>query len=346
MHWNQRQQRWRNNPFSPAYKIEQMIIRTILLGALFAVCYQASGQIQTGVFRTPTGNTEYHQFTRTGGGGAAVYINQTDSVNAILRLSHGTSNANVGVVFTVENNGNTGIGTLAPSGRLSVAGGGVTLYSALTNNKDRPAISSGTLAGEIRGMSANSAAMDDGFLRLSAGGGTHATNKSFIDLSGYTASSSLDRYNNITMGTRGVERLRIVSSGYVGIGTKNPTERLSVNGNIRTKEVIVTTDGWPDYVFAQNYKLPSLSELERQISMDGHLPGLPSAAEVAKSGVSLGHLNKLLTRKIEELTLYIIQQQKEIDRKEAGLAKQGHQLQELSKRLQLLEEAVMPRKQK
>jgi len=323
-----------------------MTIRRLILGALIIVCSHASGQIQTGVFRTTAGNTQYHQFTRSGGGGAAVYINQTDSVNSILRLSHGTANANIGVVFTVENNGNTGIGTLTPDSKLTVAGGGISLNSGLTNAQERPALSAGTLPGEIRGMSATKSSMDDGFLRLSAGGGTSATTKSFIDLSGYTSPASLDRSENITMGTRGVERLRIVSSGNVGIGTSNPTERLSVNGNIRTKEVIVTADNWPDFVFDKSYQLPALHELEKQIGIEGHLPDFPSAKEVSYSGVSLGSLNRLLTQKVEELTLYIIQQQKEIDKKDGDLKKQEHRLQEISRRLQALEETVRSLKER
>ena len=297
----------------PLFKTESMTLRTIISGFLIGCCMQAAGQIQTGVFRTPASNTEYHQFTRVGGG-AVVYINQTDASTPILRLSNKTSTANANVVFTVENNGSTGIGTLAPSGKLSVAGGGITLYSDLTNKNDRPVVSSGTLAGEIRGMSSGSPALDDGFLRLSAGGGTSATNKSFIDLSGYTTSGTFDRYNNIILGTRGVERLRVASNGYIGIGTKNPKELLSVNGNVQAKSIIVSTTAtdWPDYVFDKEYRLPELMEVAAQIKATGHLPGMPSAASLENEGVDLGKMLKLQQKKIEELTLYLIEQQKQI----------------------------------
>jgi hypothetical protein len=102
-------------------------------------------------------------------------------------------------------------------------------------------------------------------------------------------------------------------NGNVGIGTTNPTEKLSVNGKIRAKEVIVDT-GWSDYVFAKDYKLASLSEVEQHIQQQGHLPGVPSAAEVAEKGVSVGDMQAVLLAKIEELTLHQIAQEKELAR--------------------------------
>jgi hypothetical protein len=100
-------------------------------------------------------------------------------------------------------------------------------------------------------------------------------------------------------------------NGNVGIGTTSPTEKLSVNGRIRAKEVIVDT-GWSDYVFADDYKLPSLADVEAQIKTNKHLPGVPSAQEVAEKGVSVGDMQAVLLAKIEELTLHVIAQQKEL----------------------------------
>ena len=101
----------------------------------------------------------------------------------------------------------------------------------------------------------------------------------------------------------------IFQIGNVGIGTTNPTEKLSVNGRIRAKEVIVDTN-WSDYVFAKNYKLAPLSEVEQHIKAEGHLPGVPSAQEVAEKGVSIGDMQSILLAKIEELTLHVIAQEK------------------------------------
>jgi len=106
------------------------------------------------------------------------------------------------------------------------------------------------------------------------------------------------------------------SNGNIGIGTTAPTEKLSVKGKIRAQEIKVELTGWADYVFAKDYKLPTLEETENHIKKNGHLPNIPSAAEVAKNGVELGEMNKKLLQKIEELTLYIIDQQKRIEKLE------------------------------
>ena len=103
-------------------------------------------------------------------------------------------------------------------------------------------------------------------------------------------------------------------TGNVGIGTKDPKDwKLAVNGKIRTKEIKVEAD-WADFVFYDNYKLPTLVDVENYIRANGHLKDIPSAKEVEKNGIYLGEMNSKLLQKIEELTLYTIQQQKEITR--------------------------------
>jgi hypothetical protein len=95
---------------------------------------------------------------------------------------------------------------------------------------------------------------------------------------------------------------------------------LSVNGKIACTEVLVQNlASWPDYVFSKEYNLTSLPELEKQISEENHLPGIPSAKEAAENGVSLGDMQKKLLEKIEELTLHLIDQNKKIESMQAEI---------------------------
>ena len=90
------------------------------------------------------------------------------------------------------------------------------------------------------------------------------------------------------------------------------------NGLLQAKEVKVTLTGWPDYVFDEGYKLMSLGETEQYIKKNGHLPGVPSAQKVEAEGLSLGEMNARLMQKVEELTLHMIELQKQIDELKGG----------------------------
>jgi hypothetical protein len=105
--------------------------------------------------------------------------------------------------------------------------------------------------------------------------------------------------------------VQYATNGNVGIGTATPNAKLAVNGNIRAKEIKVETANWPDYVFAKDYELPSLTDTENHIKEKGHLPGIPSAEEVKANGIELGEMNAKLLKKIEELTLYLIEMKKD-----------------------------------
>lgn len=88
---------------------------------------------------------------------------------------------------------------------------------------------------------------------------------------------------------------------------------LDNSGLLRTREVKVDAQAWPDYVFDSEYSLMPLEEVENYIQENGHLPNVPSAEEVELQGQNLGEMNKVLLEKIEELTLHLIEQQKEIE---------------------------------
>ncbi len=140
--------------------------------------------------------------------------------------------------------------------------------------------------------------------------------------------SNIEDFNSNMLETHTVQNLSI--TGNVGIGLSNPTEKLSVNGKIRAKEIRVENANWPDFVFAKSYSLPTLKETEAHIKEKGHLPGIPSAAEVKDNGVDLGEMNAKLLQKIEELTLYLIEQNKEIK----ALANQNLKLKSQVERLE------------
>lgn len=156
---------------------------------------------------------------------------------------------------------------------------------------------------------------------------------------------TIDSAGRIGIGTDPVNNRRLVASGLVGFtgdvycsgninadnnvysANLSATSNLTVGGNstlgngfycsqagqVRTKEIVVTLTGWSDYVFDSDYKLMPLGELERYVKANKHLPNIPTAGEVESDGVNVGEMNALLLEKIEELTLYIIDLQKQID---------------------------------
>ena len=138
---------------------------------------------------------------------------------------------------------------------------------------------------------------------LEIDGGVNHPKISGIQVSGLTNGNWTQASNNI-----------FYNIGNVGIGTTDiGTWRLAVEGKIRAREIKVDNDSWPDYVFKPNYRLPSLEEVEEHIQEKGHLINIPSAEEVEANGIELGEMNKLLLEKIEELTLYVIQLQAQIE---------------------------------
>lgn len=130
----------------------------------------------------------------------------------------------------------------------------------------------------------------------------------------------------------------ILTDSNVGIGTSNFTDgtdtyRLSVKGKIRAEEIRVYNI-WADYVFSPSYQLPTLEEVEAYIAKKGHLPNVPSAKEITEKGLELGEMAKIQQEKIEELTLYLIQQKKEIEKLTMSLTLQKKEMEDLKMLIQ------------
>lgn len=126
-----------------------------------------------------------------------------------------------------------------------------------------------------------------------------------------------DFQSNMTE-TYDVGQMNISGKVSIGTGAVDPNYQLQVKGKIRTQEIKVENQHWPDYVFEPAYELQNLKATERFIKENKHLPGMPSAKEVSVNGLDVGEMNSRLLQKIEELTLHIIEQDKRIERLEAG----------------------------
>ena len=244
--------------------------------------------------------------------------------------------------MTILPNGNVGIGTITPTSPLSFSnalGNKISLWSSGPNNDFGIGINSGVMQFYTAGMdkiafgwgNANSYTET---VAIHTGTGMLA----YPNVLGNKISFWRNGPNNdfgigINSGvmqfyTAGMDKIAFgwgnanaftetitffTGSGQMGLGTTNlGSYKLSVNGNIRTKEVVVET-GWADYVFEKSYKLMPIPELEEFIGRHRHLPNIPSAKEVEEKGLSLGDTQKKMMEKIEELALYIIELKKEIE---------------------------------
>jgi hypothetical protein len=154
--------------------------------------------------------------------------------------------------------------------------------------------------------------------KLDVNGGVFLKGKSILDSDGtssYFQSNAASYFQN-----NGSVSAMITSGGYFGIGTTNPDEKLTVKGKIHAEEIKVDLAVPADYVFQKyytgkselksDYCLPTLAEIETFTKQNHHLPNIPSAKDIQQNGVSLGEMSNVLLQKIEELTLYAIEQDK------------------------------------
>ena len=147
-----------------------------------------------------------------------------------------------------------------------------------------------------------------------------------INAGGQDAVYRKDKLNFVTANDQGswvITVMTLQQDGSVGIGTTNPQSKLAVNGEITAKEIKVTETGWSDFVFEDTYELPSLNSVETYIMKHKHLPDIPPAKEVKQQGIAVSEILAKQMQKIEELTLYIIEQNKKIEKLEEQMATFG-----------------------
>ncbi|MBT1699006.1 hypothetical protein KK083_19080 [Fulvivirgaceae bacterium PWU4] len=138
----------------------------------------------------------------------------------------------------------------------------------------------------------------------------------------YNKTVTTDRLSFMDGGS--IEVLTLANGGMVGIGTTTPDAKLTVKGNIHTQEVLIDLAGAvtpPDYVFEENYNLSTLAEVEAYIKANKHLPEVPSASEMLRDGMNVTEMNMLLLKKVEELTLHLIELKKENEKMQERLNK-------------------------
>lgn len=218
-------------------------------------------------------------------------------------------------------NGNVGIGTTDPTAKLDV-NGAVKVKENLF----------------ITGASGGYTTGDNPILFFGVSNGFARINIPFGDkmiLSSYHGYTFKTSYNGETP----VTALTIGITGDVGIGVTNPDEKLTVKGKIHAQEIRIDMAEpiVPDYVFANDYKLRTLQEVEDYVKENRHLPEIPSAATIEKKGLMLAEMNMSLLKKIEELTLYAIEQKKELNNQKEEII----QLKKYNTELELIKERLL-----
>jgi hypothetical protein len=116
----------------------------------------------------------------------------------------------------------------------------------------------------------------------------------------------------------------------------NKILQLNDNGLLQTREIVTDTDVWPDYVFEKEYNLKPLYEVKSFINKHGHLPNVPKASEITENGINLGNMAKVTMEKVEELTLYLIQQQELLEKQQKQLEQQQRLIEKQQQQINAL----------
>jgi len=222
--------------------------------------------------------------------------------------------------------GNVGIGTTSPVNTLTVVGnaGSTGKTAAFSSNLG----SSGTVGNQVNITNDQTAW---GLLAGFDGSGVSTTS-----YHGANAGYLINVQNGpLYLGTNNDNKMIITNGGNVAIGTTDPHGyKLAVNGDaIATSMTVKLYSAWPDYVFKPAYKLPALADVKTYIDKNHHLPDMPSEQQVATNGLNLGEMNRLLTKKVEELTLYLLDENKQVKSQQTEIIELKRQLTALTKSL-------------
>ena len=124
---------------------------------------------------------------------------------------------------------------------------------------------------------------------------------------------------------------------FIARGATDDNFRVYGNGNIKARDLVLDQAHWPDYVFKDDYNLKTIEEVEAFVKENKHLPDVPSEDEILENGMSVGEMNKILVQKVEELTLYIIEQNKTIKAQQEEI---HDQKSDFAARLEALEKKI------
>ena len=232
------------------------------------------------------------QWIRTGDTLAAVDYVANPSFNNYLKFSVGNSGRNPDLIL--NSIGNLGMGTADPQVLMHLRQGDAT--EMLRLDATNPMIQF------RRRMGSQIYTWEDvGFIQTS----------DFNFRIGLNSSNTTGKF---VIRTHGADQVFVDNTGMsIATTASAPGYRLRVGGKMICEEVLIKLEAnWPDYVFEKNYRLPSFAELREYITENKHLPGIPSAAQVASEGVSVGDMQKRMMEKIEELTLYILDLEKQV----------------------------------
>jgi polyhydroxyalkanoate synthesis regulator phasin len=235
------------------------------------------------------------------------FLGTTDAQDVVIKTNNMQR-------MKIHSTGGVGIG-VEPDSRLALKVNGIANFIADVNSD----------AFYIGNHSSN---VDNGnsllFLRY---GQYQPANPGVIDVAGWPTPNKYELYFSL----KSNGKLFLGTSANQSCGDCNDY-RLFVKDGIKAEKVkvdVASTNGWADYVFKKDYKLNSLEEIEKHIKEKGHLPNIPSAEEVVKNGINLGEMDAKLLEKIEELTLYSIEQNK-------ALKSQSEEIEELKRQVQQL----------